>query len=152
VRSETAETTKLKIGEVAARSGISIDTLRYYERLGLLPKPARTSSGYRLYEARMVDRLAFIKRAQSFGFTLDEIAQMLRLESADPQTCRRVLQMIEHKLEDLNHQYAEIKRLRRELSAYKLECERAIAHRQCCPVIEDFLQPPHQVRKGGRGV
>ncbi|MBI3952193.1 MAG: heavy metal-responsive transcriptional regulator [Acidobacteria bacterium] len=144
----------LKIGEVAARSGVSIDALRYYERLGLLPKPARTSSGYRLYEARMVDRLAFIKRAQSFGFTLDEIKQMLQLETADPQTCSRVLEMIEHKLEDLDHQYEEIKRLRHELSAYKTECERAIANRQCCPVIEDFVQLPRRVGigsgKGGR--
>ena len=104
----------LKIGEVAAQSGVSIDTLRYYERLGLLPKPARTRSGYRLYDARMVDRLAFIKRAQSFGLTLDEIKQMLQLETANPQTCSRVLEVIEHKLEDINHQYEEIKRLREE--------------------------------------
>jgi DNA-binding transcriptional MerR regulator len=144
------ERAMLKIGEVAARSGVSIDTLRYYERLGLLPKPVRTSSGYRLYEARMVDRLAFIKRAQSFGFRLDEIKQMLHLETADPQTCSRVLEMIEHKLEVINHQYEEIKRLRRELSAYKTECERALANRQCCPVIEDFVQPPHRPHKGGK--
>ncbi|MBI3949118.1 MAG: heavy metal-responsive transcriptional regulator [Acidobacteria bacterium] len=143
------ETTILKIGEVAARSGISIDTLRYYERLGLLPKPARTHSGYRLYEAWIVSRLAFIKRAQSFGFTLDEIKQMLQLGTADPQTCSRVLEMIEHKLEDLNHQYEEIKRLRHELSAYKTECERAIAKGQGCPVIEDFVQSPCRVGAGG---
>lgn len=131
----------LKIGEVAAQSGVSIDTLRYYERLGLLPKPARTTSGYRLYHARVVDRLAFIRRAQSFGFTLDEIKQMLHLETTDPKTCTRVLKMIEEKLVGLNHQYREIKRLRHELSAYKTECERAVARGQCCPVIEDFVQP-----------
>jgi DNA-binding transcriptional MerR regulator len=131
----------LKIGEVAAQSGVSIDTLRYYERLGLLPKPARTGSGYRLYEARVVDRLAFIRRAQSFGFTLDEIKQLLQLETTDPQTCTRVLKMIEEKLVGLNRQYEEIKRLRHELSAYKAECERAVARGQCCPVIEDFVHP-----------
>ncbi|MBI3949201.1 MAG: MerR family DNA-binding protein, partial [Acidobacteria bacterium] len=91
----------------------------------------------------------FIKRAQSFGFTLDEIKQMMQLETADPQTCSRVLEMIEHKLEDLNHQYEEIKRLRHELSAYKAECERAIASRQSCPVIEDFIQPPRRIGIGG---
>jgi len=144
------ERSLLKIGEVAVRSGVSIDTLRYYEQLGLLPKPARTSGGYRLYEARMVDRLAFIKRAQSFGFTLDEIAQMLQLGTADPHTCSRVLKMIEDKLEGLNRQYEEIKRLRQELSAYKTECERAIANRQCCPVIEDFVQPRRRTGNGGR--
>ena len=142
----------LKIGQVAAQSGVSIDTLRYYERLGLLPTPARTSGGYRLYEARIVDRLAFIKRAQSFGFTLDEIKQMLHLQTADPPTCSRVLEMIEHKLEDLNHQYEEIKQLRRELSAYKTECARAIARRQSCPVIEDFVHAPRRIGAGGQGV
>jgi DNA-binding transcriptional MerR regulator len=139
----------LKIGEVAAQSGVSIDTLRYYERLGLLPKPARTSGGYRHYEPRAVDRVGFIKRAQSFGFTLDEIKQMLHLETANPQTCSRVLQLIEHKLEDLNRQHEEIKRLRQELSAYKTECERAITNRQCCPVIEDFVQLPRRIGAGG---
>lgn len=79
----------LKIGEVAARCGLSRDTLRYYERLGLLPKPLRTSSGYRLYEARIVERLSFIKRAQSFGFTLEEIKHMLSLGTADPGPARR---------------------------------------------------------------
>jgi DNA-binding transcriptional MerR regulator len=139
----------LKIGEVATRSGVSIDTLRYYERLGLLPKPTRTRSGYRLYEARMVDRLSFIKRAQRFGFTLDEIREMLQLETADPHTCSHILGMIEHKLEDLNRQYEEINRLRHELSAYKSECERAIATRQCCPVIEDFVQLLPRPGNGG---
>lgn len=118
----------LKIGDVAARSGVTVDTLRYYERVGLLTKAARTRSGYRLYEERVVDRLAFIKRAQSFGFTLDEINQMLQLETAEPETCSHILEMIERKLEDLNRQYEEIKRLRRELSAYKTECQRAVAH------------------------
>jgi MerR family mercuric resistance operon transcriptional regulator len=139
----------LTIGQVAAQSGVSIDALRYYERLGLLPKPARTRSGYRLYEARMVDRVGFIKRAQSFGFTLDEIKQMLYLETADPHTCSRVLELIERKLADLDRQYEEIKRLRRELSAYKTECERAITNRQCCPVIEDFVQSPGRTGNGG---
>jgi hypothetical protein len=57
--------------------------------------------------------------------------------------------MIEHKLEDLNHQYEEIKRLRHELSAYKTECEQAIANGQGCPVIEDFVQPPRRTGNGG---
>lgn len=108
---------RLRIGEVAARSGLSRDALRYYERLGLLPKPLRTSSGYRLYGTRVVDRLRFIKRAQSFGFTLDQIRQMLTLDTADPRTCSQVMKMIERKLEELDRQHREIRRLRRELSA-----------------------------------
>jgi MerR family mercuric resistance operon transcriptional regulator len=129
----------LKIGEVAARSGVGIDTLRYYERLGLLPRAARTRSGYRVYDPKMIDRIAFIKRAKSFGFTLDEICDLVRLETADPDACSRVLRVIEQKFNDLNRRYGEIKRLRRELAAYKATCERAIANNKSCPVIEDFL-------------
>lgn len=135
----------LKIGEVAARSGLSVDALRYYERIGLLPKPARTPSGYRLYEAHVVDRLAFIKRAQRFGFTLEEIRQIVRLGSADPQTCSHVLDLIARKLEELDHRYREILRLRRELSAYKTACERALARRQSCPLIEELVHPSGSV-------
>ena len=143
-------TAALKIGQVATQGGVSVDTLRYYERLGLLPKPVRTSGGYRLYGAQIVDRLAFIKRAQSFGFTLDEIKQMLSLETASSQSCGRVLEMIEDKLDHLNHQYEQIKRLRTELSMYKAECERAVANGQCCPVIEDFVRSPPR-KNGLRG-
>lgn len=63
----------LKIGEVAKASGIGIEALRFYERSGLLGKPARASSGYRMYDEKVLDRLAFIKKAQTLGFTLDEI-------------------------------------------------------------------------------
>lgn len=130
----------LKIGEVATRSGVSIDTLRYYERLGLLPQVARTRSGYRVYDPKTIDRIAFIKRAKSFGFTLGEICDLVRAEAADPNTCSTMLRVIEQKLGDLNRRYAEVRRLRRELAAYKATCEWAIANKKACPVIEDFLQ------------
>jgi len=146
---ERASPSRLRIGQVAAQSGVSVDTLRYYERLGLLPVSARTDGGYRLYDPWVLDRLAFIKRAQSFGFTLDEIKQMLQLETAEPEACSRVLEMIEQKLEDLDRRYEEIKRLRRELAAYKIECERALASHQCCPVIEDFLHPRSRRERSG---
>ncbi len=128
-----------KIGEVAARSGVSIDTLRYYEQLGLLPRAVRTRSGYSVYDSKTIDRIAFIKRAKSFGFTLDEICDLVRAEAADPDACSRVLRVIEQKFNDLNCRYEEIKRLRRELAAYQATCERAIANKKSCPVIEDFL-------------
>jgi len=137
----------LKIGQVAAEVGVSVDTLRYYERLGLLPRAARTSSGYRLYDRRVIERVDFIKRAQSVGFTLEEIRQMLSLETADPQTCGHVLGMIEAKLRELDRRYEEIKRLRRELSAYKSEYERAIVRQESCPVIEDFIHPRARHRR-----
>src|SRR5574338_835028 len=67
----------LKIGEVARMSGVGIETLRFYERSGLLGRPARTQSGYRLYDREVLERLDFIKRAQVLGFSLDEIKQII---------------------------------------------------------------------------
>ena len=130
----------LRIGEIAARSGVSIDALRYYERLGLLPKAPRTSSGYRLYDQRTVDRLDFIRRAQSFGFTLAEIKMMMQLERASSKTCSSVLQVLRHKLDDLDRRHKEILRLKRELSLFKNACEHALACGESCPVIEDFVK------------
>ena len=138
----------LKIGEVAAQTGLSVDALRYYERLGLLPRAARTPSGYRLYDRRVIERVDFIKRAHRVGFTLEEIKQLLQLPTAEPRTCAEVLHVIARKLEDLDRRYEEIKRLRRELSAYKAECERAIARQESCPVIEDFIHPRARRRRG----
>ena len=134
----TSET--LKIGEIAARSGVSIDTLRYYERLGLLPKAPRTAAGYRLYDQRAIDRLGFIRRAQSFGFTLDEIRMMMQLERASSKACSSVLQVLRRKLDDLDRRHKEILRLRRELSLFRTACEHALANSESCPVIEDFLK------------
>ncbi len=140
----------LRIGEVAARSGVGIDTFRYDERLGLSPRAVHTRSGYRVYDPNAIDRIAFIKRAKSFGFALNEICDLVRAETADPETCFTVLRVIERKLGDLNRRHAEIKRLRRELAVYKATGERAIADDKARPVIEDFLQGSYQ-RTGNGG-
>ncbi len=89
---ETAWSDKqLKIGEVARLSGIGIEALRFYEKSGLLDRPGRTYSGYRLFDEAVLERLAFIKQAQILGFTLDEIKQLISHKSAgeSPRDCQK---------------------------------------------------------------
>jgi DNA-binding transcriptional MerR regulator len=80
----------MRIGEAAARAGVSRDTLRYYERHGLLPRPARTSSGYRDYSDAIVDRVRFARNALRFGFSVKQIARFLKSREAGRPPCREV--------------------------------------------------------------
>lgn len=101
--------TPLPIGELARRSGFSTDTLRYYERLGLVPPPARTESGRRAYDARAVERLRFIARAKELGCSLDEIARLLSAYDADCADVQGQLrELVETKIGEAQHRVAEL--------------------------------------------
>ena len=76
------KTEKLTIGRVASQAGVGIDTVRFYERRGLLPEPERTASGYRIYTVETIDRLNFIRRAKDLGFSLEEISTLLDLQES----------------------------------------------------------------------
>ena len=107
----------LKIGEVAARSGVGVDALRFYERRGLLGRPARTGSGYRVYDASVLDQLEFIKRAQALGFSLDDIAAIVAEKAQGRSPCAAVREIVRARLEELDARLAELRRYRRELAA-----------------------------------
>ena len=93
-------TSGLQIGEVAKRAGVSIDTLRYYERVKLLPRPARTSGGFRLFKPEHIERVRFIKQAQDLGFSLEEIKGLLATGGA--AECRKVRNLLQRKLSELD--------------------------------------------------
>lgn len=131
----------LLIGELAKEADVNRETLRYYERLGLLKPRRRSPSGYRIYDTESAGRLRFIKRAQSFGFSLEEIRELLSLRPESPRSCTRVFAMLDHKLEELGRQIAEMKRFRRQLSRYRKECGEALDRREPCPVILDVSRP-----------
>ena len=105
----------LKIGEVSKRSGIGIEALRFYERMGLLGHPTRTSSGYRLYDPDVIERLGFIKKAQVLGLTLSEIAQIITEKEAGQSPCAHVREIVRARLRELDQRMAEMRRYRREL-------------------------------------
>ncbi len=106
----------LKIGDVSKQSGIGIEALRFYEKSGLLDKPSRTFSGYRVYEPEILERLAFIKRAQVLGFSLDEIGQIISDARIGKSPCEEVREIVRHRLEELDERMREMRRYRKELA------------------------------------
>ena len=104
-----------KIGEVAKRSGVSVESLRFYENRGLLEPTGRTASGYRLYDGAVFDRLRFVKKAQAVGFTLDEAAAIIAEAKRGKRPCAEVRRMAEERLRELDVKLGELKRYRREL-------------------------------------
>ena len=136
-----------QIGELATRSGVTPDALRYYERLGLLPPPQRTSGGFRVYTAATLERLRFIKQAQTLGLTLQEIGALVSYQDQGGlERCRQVRDLLRAKLAELQVKLTELGEFRNTLSGYLGECERTLAHdatpgaddESCCPVIEDL--------------
>lgn len=108
----------LKIGDIAATSGLSVKTIRYYEEIGLLvPTVARSASGYRLFDPAVVERLAFIKRAQSLGLSLMEIREILLVHDRGEIPCGEVKQHLQERLEQVNQQLRELTALKSELQA-----------------------------------
>lgn len=107
----------LQIGEVARHAGVTTATVRYYERAGVLPKPLRSPGGYRLYSPRAVEELLFIRRAQSIGFSLDEIRELLRLSRNGTAPCSRVLALAEDHLRAVERRIRELQAFRKELAS-----------------------------------
>lgn len=127
----------MRIGEVAEASGMSVEALRFYERRGLLGRPARTASGYRAYDASVVERLAFIKRAQAVGFSLDEIAEILEMRGRGEAPCVEVREAARRKLAELDVRLRELRRYRTELARTLDEWdERGIEEGEFCGLIE----------------
>lgn len=114
-RKKNPEPSQLKIGEVAKESGVGIEALRFYERSGLLGRPARTQSGYRVYDFSVLQRLDFIKRAQVIGFSLDEIKQIIAEKQAGHSPCLEVREIVRDRLKDLDERMKEMRKYRREL-------------------------------------
>jgi DNA-binding transcriptional MerR regulator len=133
-----AETGKqLKIGEVSRLSGIGIEALRFYEKSGLLDRPGRTYSGYRLYDESVLERLAFVKKAQVLGFTLDEIKQLIAHKRAGENPCEEVREIVKVRLAELEEKIQRMIQYRDELAAALTEWEETgEADGHVCGLIE----------------
>ncbi|HEX8999178.1 MAG TPA: heavy metal-responsive transcriptional regulator [Blastocatellia bacterium] len=135
---DAKETTLLKIGDVAERTGVGIETLRFYERSGLLNRPARTEGGYRLYDAEALETLDFIKRAQALGFTLDEIKRIIAESRAGQSPCAEVREVVRLRLAELDERMAQMQRYRNELAETLKDWDkRGEAGGHFCGLIEE---------------
>ena len=137
----------LQIGEVAKRAGVSIDTLRYYEKVKLLPRAGRSTGGFRLFAAEHVERVRFIKQAQELGFSLDEIRDLL--SAGGTEECQRVRDLLKRKLAEMDERLKSMKAFRRVLVRHLSTCEGELKKHgdsACCPVLPLDAKPKRSER------
>jgi MerR family mercuric resistance operon transcriptional regulator len=124
--------TELTIGRLADEAGVNVETIRYYQRRGLMPEPDKPSQGHRRYGGDSVKRVRFIKRAQVLGFTLDEIGSLLALDEA--RACAKTRGLAAHKLQVIEDKLADLKAMRKALMALLRQCDTGMTTGNC-PII-----------------
>jgi Hg(II)-responsive transcriptional regulator len=127
----------VRTSEVAAQAQVNTQTLRYYERRGLLPEPERTPSGYRAYAPDAVRVVRFVKRAQQLGFTLDDIEDLLHLAQGGPASCDDARTMAHTRIADLQMRIDELVGMRDALDRLVDTCDQPRAERDC-PILRDI--------------
>lgn len=125
--------TELTIGRLAAEAGVNVETIRYYQRRGLMTEPDRPINGQRRYAVDAVKRVRFVKRAQVLGFTLEEICGLLELDEA--HACAETRELAGHKLEVIEGKLADLKAMRKALMSLLSECNQTSA-KAACPIIQ----------------
>jgi DNA-binding transcriptional MerR regulator len=129
-----------RIGEIAQETGVSVETLRYYEKRRLLNAPPRTDGGFRVYSDDAVEQVKFIKQAQTLGLTLDDVQQLLagRQRRTHVASCRKVRDLLSRRIEDIDARIRELRDFRRTLHEHLVACEQALAAttEPACPTIE----------------
>ena len=135
-------TTGFSIGKVATAAGVSVPSVRYYERLALLPPARRTESGYRIYAEDTVERLRFIRQAQALGFRLDEIKEIMRLRFAGQSPCDCVQKMLGQKLREVEREMTRLQKFRRVLRKTLVRANQLprLPHKAStlCPIIQSI--------------
>jgi MerR family mercuric resistance operon transcriptional regulator len=124
----------LPIGRLSRLSGVNIETIRYYERIKMLPPPPRTPSGRRVYDATHLRMLAFIRRSRELGFSLDDIRALIRLGGPDKASCREVREIATHHLGDIRAKLDDLQKLERLLARTVARCSGRTA--PDCPVLD----------------
>ncbi|MEM9557344.1 MAG: MerR family DNA-binding protein [Acidobacteriota bacterium] len=134
----------LTIGQLARAADVGVETIRFYERRGLLAEPPRRPSGYRQYEPEAADRLRFIRRAKELGFTLDEIGELLALRARPTENRDRVRAAASAKIDDIERRIADLEQMRGVLARLVSACEERSEHADAamsgCPILE-ALEP-----------
>lgn len=131
----------MQIGAVAREAGVNIQTLRYYERRGLLQPPERTPGGFRLYPSGTVRVIRFIKRAQELGFSLDETEELLRLKDDRTSTCAEVRAAARAKVEEVDRKIQSLQAMKKALDVLVNSC-RGNGSTRACPILESLDDAP----------
>jgi Hg(II)-responsive transcriptional regulator len=137
----------VRTSELAAQANVNPQTLRYYERLGLLPAPERTPGGYRSYPPDAVRLVRFVKRAQELGFTLSDVAELLHLADGGPESCTAARALSEDKITDLNRRIADLVAMRDALDQLIVTCDKPREQRDC-PILSEIARDAKFPTKG----
>jgi MerR family mercuric resistance operon transcriptional regulator len=140
---------RLGIGALSNRSGCNIETIRYYERIGLLPRAPRSEGGHRHYGEADVRRLGFIRRSRELGFTLDQIRTLLKLVDGGRHTCAQVRRITEHHADEVRRKIADLRTIERVLGEMAAQCDGGTVPE--CPVIDALLDNHQAARAGNAG-
>ncbi len=130
----------LTIGQLARRAGVGVETVRFYEREGLIPEPPRRPSGYRDYPLESVARIVFIRRAKELGFTLREIHELLELRVTPRRSCAHVKRSADAKIADIEGKIAALRRMRSALNDLVKACEKRAPTKEC-PILASLGDP-----------
>jgi Cd(II)/Pb(II)-responsive transcriptional regulator len=136
----------MKIGELAAASGTGIETIRYYEREGLLPAPARTESNYRSYRAEHLARLQFIRYCRGLDMSLEEVRVLLGFKDSPHESCGDVNTVLDEHIGHVSRRIQELRALEAELKALRAQCGEAREARQC-GILEGLSKASHAPQK-----
>ncbi len=136
------ESTVMQIGEVAKRTSLTVDAIRFYEKRKLLPKAVRSAGRFRLYGAGSIERLHFIQQMQGLGFSLREVGELIQLRERKVDSCESVKELLGAKLIDVRAKLQELRRLESGLEMDLRKCNRELNHRRrhtacACPVLEE---------------
>ena len=139
------QTSGIQIGELAKRTTLTVDAIRFYEKRHLLPKATRSTGGFRLYTTDDVARLHFIRQMLGLGFSLREIGELIGLRATKVDACESVRELFNQKLTDVRGKLRELQRLEGELVADLRKCNKELKHRQrhvacACPVLEEVMR------------
>ena len=131
----------LQIGDLAKRTALTVDAIRFFERRHLLPTPTRSTGGFRLYSTEDIERLHFIRRIHGLGFSLREIGDLIDLRTRKVDACEAVRELLKHKLADVREKLRELQELEAELMKDLRKCNKELKHRKrrvacACPVLE----------------
>jgi MerR family copper efflux transcriptional regulator len=134
----------MKIGELAQMTGVPAKTIRYYEGIGLLPAPLRSSKGYRNYDARALHALRFVKHAREFGFSIDDVRELLALWANPRRASAKVKTIAQKHVEEIERKLDKLASMRRTLMKLVQCCQGD--HRPDCPILDDLARGGHPTK------
>jgi MerR family transcriptional regulator, mercuric resistance operon regulatory protein len=130
----------LSIGKLSKQSGVNIETIRYYEKIGVMPAPGRSAGGFRIYEPDHLKRLSFVRRSRLLGFSLDEIRSLLRLVDGHCHTCAEVHALMLSHLAEIRGKIRDLRRLQRAMAEMAARCSGESVPE--CPIVDALFDAP----------